>query len=155
VRSLDRQTIIRDLRGLFARNFTLVNVAVVVNGILYLQHQARFLSRPSSPMKAKGIFYKAKTSFWAEIYHILDTVTFNNLFVVDVCTARADKLVQQLFVLVSSANVSVRPAGDIDIGKLEKKLNRPLAKINRTGSSAHPTRVIFSCGMGRRARPIN
>jgi HEAT repeat protein len=36
-----------------------------------------------------------------------------------------------------------------------KNYIRPLAKINRTGSSAHPTRVIFSCGMGRRARPIN
>jgi len=30
---------------------------------------------------------------------------------------------------------------------------RPLAKIIRTGSPAHPTRFIFSCGMGRRARP--
>ncbi|MEG4528805.1 hypothetical protein, partial [Microcoleus sp. C2D2] len=27
---------------------------------------------------------------------------------------------------------------------------RPLAKINRTGSSAHPTRKHNSCGMGRR-----
>ncbi|MEG3973175.1 hypothetical protein QT970_00945, partial [Microcoleus sp. herbarium8] len=26
---------------------------------------------------------------------------------------------------------------------------RPLAKITRTGSSAHPTRVIFSCGIDR------
>jgi hypothetical protein len=32
---------------------------------------------------------------------------------------------------------------------------RPLAKINRTGSGAHPTRKNNSCGMGRIARPIN
>jgi DNA-binding response OmpR family regulator len=32
---------------------------------------------------------------------------------------------------------------------------RPLAKINRTGSGAHPTRKNNSCGMGPRARPIN
>ena len=38
---------------------------------------------------------------------------------------------------------------------LDKYYQRPLAKIIRTGSSAHPTRKNNSCRMGRRARPIN
>jgi hypothetical protein len=42
-----------------------------------------------------------------------------------------------------------------DSVKIDVDNIRPLAKITRTGSSARPTRVIFSCGMGRRARPIN
>ena len=32
-------------------------------------------------------------------------------------------------------------------------LQKSFSSIDGTGSSAHPTRVIFSCGMGRRARP--
>ena len=52
--------------------------------------------------------------------------------------------------------VPVRSRRGLCAGECEVVLIiRPLAKITRTGSSAHPTRVIFSCGMGRRARLIN
>jgi len=37
--------------------------------------------------------------------------------------------------------------GGGDLEKLADNI-RPLAKIARTCSSAHPTKIIFSCGMG-------